>query len=84
MKEFIEFLLKQIVSDPDAVVVTETKNGEIFDYRISINPNDMGLVIGKEGRTIKSLRSLAKAKAIKDNIRVNIELAETNALNAQI
>lgn len=76
MKEFIEYLLKQIVSKPEAIQVIEGKNGEYFQYLIKVDPSDMGLVIGKEGRTIRSLRSLAKSKAIKDNVRINLELVD--------
>jgi len=76
MKEFLELLVKNIVNNPDDVSITEEIEGTVNNYKISVNPDDMGIVIGKEGRTIKSLRSLAKSKAIKDGIKINIELVE--------
>lgn len=76
MKEFIEFLVKSIVKNPD--VVTVEQSGETTEQRFSIkvDPADMGLVIGKEGRTIGSIRSLAKAKAVKEGIWVDVELVD--------
>ncbi|MBN1162662.1 KH domain-containing protein [Patescibacteria group bacterium] len=78
MKEFIEYLLKQIVTNPDAISVTEEKEGDAFVYRIRAAQEDMGIIIGKEGRNINSLRNVAKAKAIKDNIFVKIILEEND------
>ncbi len=77
MKEFIEYLIKQIVTKPEDVVVTETKDGPNFNYLIKVAQEDMGIVIGKEGHTIRSLRNLTRAKAIKDNVRIRVDLEET-------
>ncbi|KKS16925.1 MAG: hypothetical protein UU77_C0010G0017 [candidate division WWE3 bacterium GW2011_GWC1_41_7] len=78
MKEFIEYLIKQIVTRPEEVQVTDTFNevDNTYNYRVTVSQDDMGLVIGKEGRTIKSIRALTRAKAIKDGVRINLELAE--------
>lgn len=76
MKEFIIFLIKGIVKNPDEVVVTETEAQGETVYSVKVHPDDMGFVIGKEGRNIKSIRNMAKAKAIKDNVRINVVLEE--------
>ena len=76
MKDFIEFLVKQIVSNPTEVSVSETTEDGIRVYKIKASPEDMGVIIGKEGRNIKSLRNLAKAKAIKDNERIKVIVEE--------
>jgi hypothetical protein len=78
MKDFIEYLLKQIVSKPEEMKVEESIDPEnnFHSYRVTVAPDDMGFVIGKEGRTIKSLRNLTRAKAIKDGIRMNLELID--------
>ena len=77
MKEYIEFLVNQIVSNPDNVTVSEVQDGEnSYTYTIDVDKDDMGVIIGREGRTIKSLRTLAKVKAVKDGVRVNITLNE--------
>ncbi|HLB51958.1 hypothetical protein A3B64_01580 [candidate division WWE3 bacterium RIFCSPLOWO2_01_FULL_37_24] len=78
MKEFIEYLVKQLVNKPDEVEVDETADNGSFAYKIKVANEDMGIVIGKEGKNIKSIRNLAKSKAIKENIRINIELLETS------
>ncbi|EKD96336.1 MAG: hypothetical protein ACD_24C00087G0002 [uncultured bacterium] len=78
MKEFIEYLVKQLVNNPDEVEVTETQESGLLSYRIKVANEDMGIVIGKEGKNIKSIRNLAKSKAIKDNVRINIELLEAS------
>jgi predicted RNA-binding protein YlqC (UPF0109 family) len=83
MKDFIEYLLTQIVSKPEEVKIEEEENEGFTNFKITVSENDMGLVIGKEGRTIKSIRALARAKAIRDNIRVNIELVEPTKTDAQ-
>ena len=77
MKEFLEFLIKQITSKPEEVKITENREDDTFIYRIKVSEDDMGIVIGKEGKTIKSLRNLAKAKAIRDNIRIQVLLDES-------
>lgn len=76
MREFVEYLVKQMVSKEDEVEVTEEKQESQTSIYIKVSPDDMGMVIGKEGKNIRGIRSLAKAKAIKDNVRVNIELIE--------
>ncbi|MFZ5425204.1 MAG: KH domain-containing protein [Patescibacteria group bacterium] len=83
MKEFVEYILKSIVNNPDAVVVEEAVDGTIVDIKITVAKEDMGLVIGKEGRTIKSIRSIAKAKAILDEVKVNVQLEDPYAENKE-
>lgn len=79
MKEFLEFLVKSIVKNEDSVLVEEgldMTGGPLL--KLTVNKEDMGLIIGKEGRTIKSLRNLVKSKAIKEGKRINVELVETS------
>jgi len=81
MKEFIEYILQQIVSNPDDIKVNEVTQNGFTTFEIDINENDMGLAIGKSGRTIRSIRSLVKAKAIKDGVRVKVDLIDKNPPN---
>jgi len=83
MKDFVKFILEKIVSDKDALAVTEEVQGTNHQIKIKVADSDMGLVIGKGGKTIKSIRALTKAKAIKDGIRVRIELEEPPNTNYQ-
>jgi len=78
MKEFIEFLVKSLVKNPEAVSVEESGDASNFKYMITVDPSDMGIVIGKEGRTINSIRSLAKAKAVKEGVWVDVGLVDLN------
>lgn len=76
MKDFIEYLVKQIVTNPEDADVYHVKTEYGDEYHITVSKDDMGLIIGKDGRTIKSIRSIAKAKAIKEDVRVRIEIDE--------
>jgi predicted RNA-binding protein YlqC (UPF0109 family) len=77
MKEFLEYIIKEIVTKPESIQVDEIKEDGLFIYKIHAAEEDMGLLIGKEGRTIKSIRNMAKAKAIKDDVRISVILEET-------
>lgn len=83
MKDFITYLVKAIVTKPEDAVVTQADSEGVSVYTITVNNDDMGLVIGKQGRTIRSIRDLTKAKAIKDDVRIRIELNETQAPEVQ-
>ena len=77
MKEFIEYILNQIVNHPDEIEVNEVTQNGLTIYEINVHEDDMGLVIGKSGRNIRSIRSLIKSKAIKDGVRIRVELMES-------
>ena len=62
--------------------ISESVEEGCTTYLIEVADEDMGLVIGKEGRTIKSIRSLIRAKAIKDGVRVRVELLDKNRENS--
>ena len=79
MLEFIEYIVKQISTNPEKANVTETKEGDIYLYKITAASEDMGILIGKEGRTIRSIRNMAIAKAIKDNIKIQINIEDSES-----
>ena len=82
MKEFIQYLVETIAKNPADVSVNEVRLGETYlRMEVTVNPEDMGLVIGRNGRTIQSVRELAKAKAIKEGIKVDVELIEPDRGN---
>ena len=77
MKELLEFLVKEIVANPKEVEVTETAEGEsAVKLTLTVSPEDMGIVIGKKGNMISSIRSLVKTAAAKQGKEVFVELVE--------
>lgn len=74
MKELVEYVVKQLVTKPDAVLVEETSGPEGVQLLLTVDPSDMGIVIGKNGQAIKSIRKLILVKAINDGVRVNLQL----------
>jgi uncharacterized protein len=76
MRNLLEFILIHLVTHPDEVKVEESTNYGRQQFMISVHAEDVGRVIGRQGRIIEALRSLGKVRAMKDNIAVNIRLAE--------
>ncbi len=81
MKEFLVYILNQIVSQPENIKIEELNDNGYVTFNIEVADEDMGLVIGKQGKTIRSIRSLIRAKAIKDGVRVRVELIDKNREN---
>lgn len=75
MRNLIEFILLHIVQFPDEVKVTEEESEGRFTYTISVHPDDVGRVIGRNGRTIDAIRSLSKVRAMKDGVAVQVKVA---------
>jgi uncharacterized protein len=76
MKELVRFLAQQLVNNPDAVEVTETRNDSATLLELRVAKEDLGRVIGKQGRTVKSIRTILNAAAARSNCRVNLEIVE--------
>ncbi|MCX6640080.1 MAG: KH domain-containing protein [bacterium] len=76
MKEFIEFIVKHLVEDPDMVRVNEEQNERGYLFRLTVGESDIGRVVGKEGRTAKSLRTLLAAVAARQGKRANLEIMD--------
>lgn len=76
MKDLLEYIVKNLVSNPDAVLVDETNDDGMVDLELTVDPSDMGLVIGKGGQTIHAIRKLLTVRAITENVRVNLHLTE--------
>ena len=74
MKELVEVIAKALVEHPDEVVVEETKNGDDYVISLHVASSDMGKVIGKQGRIAKSIRSVVKAAASRENARADVEI----------
>lgn len=74
MKELLEFIAKSMVSNPDAVSVEETVKENTVVLSLSVGENDMGKVIGKQGRIAKAIRTVVKAAASHENKKVTVDI----------
>ncbi len=76
MRDLVTYIVSNIVSTPDRVSVDEQRNGTDIQLLLNVAPDDMGIVIGKAGQTIKAIRKLLTVRAIAENVRVNLQLVE--------
>ena len=76
MKELVEFLAKQLVNHPEAVEVKETQSDTASILELKMAKEDLGRVIGKQGRTAKSIRTILNAAASRTNRKVVLEIIE--------
>jgi predicted RNA-binding protein YlqC (UPF0109 family) len=77
VRELLEYLAREIVDDPDAVEVGETTDDRGVLFTLRVAPDDMGKVIGRGGRTARSIRTVMKAAAIHAGVRhVHVEIAD--------
>jgi len=73
MKEALTAIIESIVSDPSQVSINEIEGERAVVFEVKVAETDMGKVIGREGRVAKSIRTIMKAIAAKENKRVTIE-----------
>ncbi len=76
MKELVEYLAKALVDNPEQVMVTETLTGADVVVEVQVAPDDMGRIIGRGGRVINAIRTLAQMCAARDGQRAYVELME--------
>ncbi|MBI4610925.1 MAG: KH domain-containing protein [Candidatus Rokubacteria bacterium] len=76
MKELVEFIAKALVDEPDKVQVTEIEGERVTVIELRVAPGDIGKVIGKQGRTARSIRTLLNAAATKLRKRAVLEILE--------
>lgn len=76
MKDTLTFIITSLVELPDDVHIEEFEENGIINYSVSVAKDDMGKIIGKEGKVIRSIRNIMKVKAMKENKRISISLAE--------
>ena len=76
MKELLEAIAKSLVDYPDEVVVNEIEEGNTVILELKVAKEDMGKVIGKQGRIAKAIRTVVKAAAIKENVKVAVEIVQ--------
>ena len=76
MKELVEVIAKALVDDPESVVVNEREERKTTILEVHVADNDMGKVIGKQGRIAKAIRSVVKAAAAKEDKKVVVEIMQ--------
>jgi predicted RNA-binding protein YlqC (UPF0109 family) len=76
MKETLHLIVSAIVDDPAAVEINEFEEEGVTILTISVAKDDMGKVIGKEGKVIRSIRNIMKVKAMKHDKRISVSIAD--------
>lgn len=74
MKELIEIIAKSLVDNPEMVEVNETRNDSSVVLEVKVAPDDMGKIIGKQGKIAKAIRTMVKAAATKEGVKVSVEI----------
>ena len=75
-QEFIEFVIRAIVNNPDEVKATRTVDERGVLITLDLNPTDIGYVIGRRGNTVRAIRTLLKVVGAKNNALVNLKINE--------
>lgn len=76
MKDTLKYIVSSIVGKPEEVEIKEEEQDGVLNYIVTVSKEDMGRVIGKGGKVIKSIRNVMKIPAIKNNKKIYISLSE--------
>ena len=76
MKEFLEFIIRQLVEYPDEMMLSEIPSGKTTIFKLQLRQSDVGRVIGRQGMTINAIRSLLTAGSAKKGLRCTLEIVE--------
>ena len=76
LTDALEHLVRGLVTHPDEVVVNDLDRRRVRTLEVLVNPEDIGKVIGRQGRVIKAIRTLARAAASSTNTHVDVELLD--------
>ncbi|MFV0314325.1 MAG: KH domain-containing protein [Anaerotignum sp.] len=76
MKELLEVIVKNLVDQPDKIQVTETESERTLVLELKVAPEDMGKVIGKQGRIAKAIRTLVKASGVHEDKKIIVEIVQ--------
>lgn len=74
LAEFVAVVARMLARSPDDVRVIESVDGETVVYKLHLAPEDVGRVIGREGRVVRAIRSLLRAAAVRQGVRVTLEI----------
>lgn len=76
MKQFLEFVIRQLVEFPDDMVLSEIPNGRMTIFRVQLRQSDVGRVIGRNGQTIQAIRAMLASSAARHGQRATLEIVE--------
>ena len=76
MKEILELIITNLVDDKSSVSIEEVEETKTITYKVSVAKDDMGKVIGKQGRVARSIRTVMKSVSAKEGKKVNIEFVD--------
>ncbi len=76
LENLLLFLARSLVDEPEKVEVEGTESDSRVDLTLRVAPDDMGKVIGRQGRIVKAIRTVMKAASVKANKRVNVEVVD--------
>ena len=76
MKELLLYIARSLVEHPDEVTVTEVQGTDTLTLELRVNPDDMGKVIGRQGRVAKDIRTLVRAYAQKTGEKVSVDIVD--------
>lgn len=79
MKKALEYIISQIVDNPEKVEISETEDADMTNFSIKVDPSDMGKIIGKGGKVIRAIRNVIKISAIKQNKKINVSLIDASS-----
>ena len=76
MKEILELIITNLVDDKSSVSIEEVEEAKTITYKVKVAKDDMGKVIGKQGRVARSIRTVMKSVSAKEGKKVNIEFVD--------
>lgn len=76
MKDALQYIVSAIVDNEEAVKIDEEEQDGIINFTITVDPADIGKVIGKEGKVIRAIRNVMKIPAIKQNKKIHVNIAD--------
>ncbi len=76
MKDILELIIKNLVDNEEKVSISEKSDDKTITYEVKVDKDDMGKVIGKQGKMAKAIRVVMKAVAVKEHKKVNVEFID--------
>jgi hypothetical protein len=76
MKEFLEFIVRELVEFPDEIMLSEIPSGKLTIFRLQMRQTDVGRIIGRNGQTIQAIRALLSSSAARHGQKATLEIVE--------